>query len=119
RSVMPRQSNDSRFEGAVLTFVDITERKRLETRLVIEHAVTRLLADAESFREVAREILKAIAEGMNAEFAAFWMLKRRPDRLSCFTMLPQEETGRLKDFQRATRSAQYLAGEGLPGRVWS
>jgi PAS domain S-box-containing protein len=119
RAVLPRESSDGRFEGAVVTFVDVTDRKRLETRLVIEHAVTRLLADADSFREVAREILQAVADGLHAEFAALWMLKRRPDRLSCFTMLPQEETASLKDFQRATRSGQYLAGEGLPGRVWS
>jgi PAS domain S-box-containing protein len=119
RTVLPRQAPNGRFEGAVVTFADITDRKRLETRLVIEHAVTRLLADADSFREVAREILQAITEGLNADFAALWMLKRRPDRLSCFTMLPQEETVALKDFQRATRSGQYVAGEGLPGRVWS
>jgi PAS domain S-box-containing protein len=49
--------------GAVVTFVDIAARKRVERQRDVQHAVARVLAGATSTREVLPQLLQVVADG--------------------------------------------------------
>lgn len=58
------QRDDGGVAGLVGTMIDVTERKRIERRQAMEHAVTRVLADAESLDIAIPRIIQTICETM-------------------------------------------------------
>jgi diguanylate cyclase (GGDEF)-like protein/PAS domain S-box-containing protein len=58
--------------GCVTTFSDITARKLAEQRQAMEHAVTQVLASAESVAEAAPRILQTICESLGWACGAHW-----------------------------------------------
>jgi diguanylate cyclase (GGDEF)-like protein len=54
--------------GVIGTIVDITERKQSERRQAMEHAITRVLAEAESTDTAIMQILQTICETMGWEY---------------------------------------------------
>src|SRR6185503_3335182 len=66
--------------GEPLCFVgikrDITERKRTETRLTLQYAVTEILSQSRDFIESAARILKAACDSLDWEVGALWRVDR-------------------------------------------
>jgi PAS domain S-box-containing protein len=56
--------NDGDVVGLIGTIIDITERKQSERRQAMEHAVTRVLADAENLGDAVARIIQTICETM-------------------------------------------------------
>jgi diguanylate cyclase (GGDEF)-like protein/PAS domain S-box-containing protein len=54
--------------GVIGTIVDITERKQAERRQAMEHAITRVLAEAESIDTAITQILQTICETMGWDY---------------------------------------------------
>ncbi|MBI4484326.1 MAG: PAS domain S-box protein, partial [Acidobacteria bacterium] len=107
-------------EGMLVTAAirDVTERKRAERRLAAQHAVTRILAEADSLAEAAPEILRAVCENLGWEAGALWTVDRAANVLRCADVwhVPAEK---LQQFVTITRQSTFVPGVGLPGRVWS
>jgi PAS domain S-box-containing protein len=101
--------------GAVM---DITDRKRSEQRLLSQHAVTRILAEAATLTEATPGILQAICESMDWEVGTIWDVDVRDQVLRCVAVW---HTGAadISEFEAVTRGSQFTAGIGLPGRVWA
>jgi PAS domain S-box-containing protein len=97
--------------------LDITDRKRTESRLALQYAVTRILADCTDFNEATRQILSAACEHLDWDLGAFWIVDG-DDRLHCLDLCKKPGTN-VDEFERLTRNITFTKGVGLPGRVWA
>ena len=100
---------------------DITERKRDEQRRAAQHAVTRVLAEADSLDDAAPNILRTIGENLEWDWGALWSFDREreqagaPLRCACLWHVPDIETA---EFATVSRERTYVPGEGRIGQVW-
>ncbi len=100
---------------------DITERRRGEQRVAAAYAVTRVLAEADTFASAAPDMLRAIGENLEWDWGALWSFDREraqegaPLRCDCLWHVADIETA---EFATATRERSYASGEGRLGQVW-
>jgi PAS domain S-box-containing protein len=97
---------------------DITERKRAEERLRVEHSVGQILADAATIEEVAPRILRAVGECLGWDVGALWRVDREAEALRCVELWHNASI-EVSEFERVSRDFAFPPGLGLPGRVWS
>lgn len=64
--------SDGSIAGLIGTIIDITDRKQAEKRQAMEHAITRVLAEAESLATAIPEIIKIICGSMGWHCGARW-----------------------------------------------
>src|SRR5919108_1761066 len=96
---------------------DISSRKRAERRTMMEHAVTRLLAESRTVGEASSKILQVIGECLEWEFGALWAVDQSAKRLGCVEVW--HAAGKpFSAFQASCRRSTFELGVGLPGRVW-
>ena len=65
---------------------DITERKRAEQRLIAQHSVTQILAEAATIEEATPKILQALCECLGWDLGALWRIDREAGVLRCAQM---------------------------------
>ena len=96
----------------------VSERRRLEQRLRIKDAVSRVLAESPSMTDAAPKIIQVLCETAEWELGAIWKVDRSSNQLTCidFWCLPSVKVG---EFEAMTRQSKFPPGVGLPGRVWS
>ena len=97
---------------------DITERKRAEQRLVVQQAVTQILAESATLPEATPRILQAVCQSLAWDLGALWSVDREAALLRCVeTWHTPSLTAPL--FEATSRTTTFVRGRGLPGRVWS
>jgi diguanylate cyclase (GGDEF)-like protein/PAS domain S-box-containing protein len=69
--------------GVMIIVADITGRKRVEQRLRMEHAITRVLAESRSVDEAAPAVLRTIGEAAGWVYGGRWELDRTRNLLRC------------------------------------
>jgi diguanylate cyclase (GGDEF)-like protein/PAS domain S-box-containing protein len=69
--------------GFITLATDITERKRAERRLQMEHSVTRILEESRSVEDALPRLLHTIAEAGGWAYAARWELDKPANLLRC------------------------------------
>src|SRR4051812_16626230 len=96
---------------------ELAERKQVERRMAVEHAVTRALAGAEQLEPAAVLILEAIGTGLGWSLGCFWVVGRERERLEPAAVwnAPEVDPG---DFASRRWRSTFARGEGLPGRAW-
>jgi two-component system cell cycle sensor histidine kinase/response regulator CckA len=104
--------------AVVVSFSDITDRKRAEERLSAQYAVTRVLAESRSLEEAVPKIMQAVGQNLEWDCGIFWRVDKAASVLRC-----------LDQWQAASRDGDaFLAQawgrtfkleEGLPGRIWA
>ncbi|HXV84690.1 MAG TPA: MASE1 domain-containing protein, partial [Candidatus Binatia bacterium] len=96
----------------------ILERRRLEQRLRIKDAVSRILTESPSTTDTTPKIFRVLCETADWELGAIWNMDRSANQLICvdFWCLPFLHVG---EFEALTRQSQFAPGADLPGRVWS
>jgi serine phosphatase RsbU (regulator of sigma subunit) len=92
--------------------------ERAQRRLIVEHAVARILAGASDLAAAAAEILRAVADGLGWDAGAFWVLDRDLGALRCVELW-HEPGLEATEFERLSRQSTFRSGIGLPGRVWA
>ncbi len=97
---------------------DITARKRAERRAAVEHGVTRVLAGASTFHDVAGKVLQVVGEILGWSIGEFLIVDPEHNHLSCAEFWTSPSTS-ANEFESITRSITFAPGAGLPGRVWS
>ena len=97
---------------------DITDRKRAERRLTIQHAATRVLAESSSLREAVNQILQAICEGLRWETGALWRVDLHANVLR-YVEGWHATSANVEEFASISSQTAFPPGVGLPGRVWS
>jgi len=102
------------FVGAA---IDITERKRAEQRLMAQHTVTQILAQAATLQEATPKILQAVCESLVWDVGALWSLDIEAGVLRCVEVWHKESI-EIPEFEATSRGTTFIPGIGLPGRVW-
>jgi C4-dicarboxylate-specific signal transduction histidine kinase len=97
---------------------DITERKRAEQRLMAQHAVTQLLAEAATLDEVTPKILQIVCEFLLWNLGVLWTIDREAGVLRCVEVWHGKSVD-APQFEAASRESTFMPGIGLPGRIWS
>jgi len=97
---------------------DITERRKLERRLVAQFQVARTLAESDSLAVAAPALLQAICENLGWEMGQLWDLDREASvlRWAAVWRVPNLSA---EAFVGASRNLTFFRGVGLPGRVWA
>ncbi len=109
--------NEARDQG-VSFVLDLTERKRAEERLAVQHAVTRILAEAATVEAATPKILKALCEHLEWDLGALWRIDQQAGVLRCAELWRVESVEAVQ-FEAATRASTFRPGSGVPGRVWA
>ncbi len=116
--VTPLKDSFGNVAGWVSSTTDITQRKRAEVRLAAEHAITRILANAQSLDEAAPGIVQVLIDGLEADVGVLWIVDpKRPLLHSSLTNL-RAAAPALQHFLGESRRLSFAPGAGLPGRVW-
>jgi two-component system cell cycle sensor histidine kinase/response regulator CckA len=96
---------------------DISERKRAEWQLNIQHAISRVLAESSTLKQASAKILQTVCENLNWDVGEFWHLDRRAGVMQFDDVWIAPNTG-ADDFITLSRQMTFARGVGLPGRVW-
>jgi signal transduction histidine kinase len=98
--------------------IDVTERRRAEHRLLAQHRVSLILAEASTLEEATSRILQAVCECMGWHLGALWRSDREARVLRCTELwhMPLVEIAQVEAF---VRTSTYRMGHGLAGRVWA
>src|SRR4029077_12621537 len=89
-----------------------------DQRLIVEHAVTRMLATAATLEEVTPKILQTVCELLFWDVGTLWGIDREAGVLRCAEVWHDESVG-VPQFEAICRQLTFMPGVGLPGRVWS
>jgi PAS domain S-box-containing protein len=116
--VTPIKDSFGNITGWVSSASDITERKQAEVRLAAEHAVTRILANAQSLSEAASGIVHALLEGLDVDVGEFWEPDPKREKLSQTFAALRESIPALKTFIQESSRLHFNPGQSLPGNVW-
>jgi len=111
------------FNGSIAMFglmrmAVIIERAKFETRLIIQDAVSRIIAESAEPAETFPKILQAVCELAGWDFGALWQLDKKTNLLRC-SFAWSSPAVKSTEFETVTRRMCFGAGVGLPGLVWS
>ncbi|MDQ3677931.1 MAG: PAS domain S-box protein [Actinomycetota bacterium] len=118
-TISPIKSADGELSGASMIARDVTERRRTERYLDVQHQAARLMAESPTIDEALHALLRVIGEGMGWPVGACWMATAEgpPIELGCVAFW--QATGRkAQQLAAVSRSMKLAPGIGLPGRVW-
>ena len=100
------------------SFQDITDRKRAELRLRLQHAVSVALSEGSSLEQTNRKIIETLGGGMGWVLGELWTLDKVANVLRR-TETWQPPSSEFGDFAAASAPMAFERGQGLPGRVWA
>jgi diguanylate cyclase (GGDEF)-like protein/PAS domain S-box-containing protein len=110
-----------RIEGLVGTIIDISDRKRIERRLTMQHAVTRVLAEAENLSDVVPKIIRTICETMGWHYGALYRYHAHAQELRCDEMWGIDSPNIRRFMEAAGRRIVRVdgIGQGLVRRTFA
>ena len=117
-TVSPLRDAAGRIIGASKIARDITERKRVEERLRVQHTVAQILAEAATIEEATPRILRAMGECLGWDVGTLWRVDPDAEALHCVELWHKASI-EVPEFERASREFTFVPSLGLPGRVWS
>ena len=117
-TVSPMRDAKGAIVGASKIARDITERKRAEERLRVQHTVAQILAEAATIEDATPRMLRAMGECLGWDVGALWRVDREAEALRCVELWHKASIG-VPEFERVSREFTFVPGLGLPGRVWS
>ncbi|HEY6229979.1 MAG TPA: PAS domain S-box protein [Pyrinomonadaceae bacterium] len=96
---------------------DTTERRRTESRLALQYAVTRILSESSDVHTGAQSILRAACETLDWEVGVLWKVDPQEGVLRSIDIC---HPGSLEtpEFDKASQTYVFKKGVGLPGRIW-
>ena len=95
----------------------MSELERARSRLGVQSAATRILAEAQTLDAATSQIVQAVCENLGWAFGAVWQIDERAGELRCVASWNSPDAQTPK-FATLTRHATFSRGVGLPGRVW-
>lgn len=114
-TVVPLSRNGTSI-GAYGIFRDLTEEKHAERHLRAQYAVVEALAHSATIEEAAPWVLRAVAESVDWQVGAMWIVDKAASNLRCLDLWCAADVS-AEEFERETRNRQFTRGSG-PGRTW-
>ena len=110
-----------RIAGLVGTIIDISDRKRIERRLTMQHAVTRVLAEAENLNDVVPKIIRTICETMGWHYGALYRYEAHERVLRCEELWGIDSPNIRRFMEAAARRVVDVdeKGQGLVRRTFA
>ena len=96
---------------------DITERRRIEHRLALQYAITRIVSRSIDFVEGTHEILETVCEGLGWQVGVLWSVDHQEKVLRCVDIWHAPAID-ATEFELACVTTTFGKGLGLPGRIW-
>ena len=93
----------------------IQQRDDLDRRLLVQFAISRALAEAETVEDALGRVLHELGTQLEWQFAAFWLLDEAIQQLKCAAVW---RSGGYHEFEATTRARTFPRGSGVPGTVW-
>jgi PAS domain S-box-containing protein len=112
------RAGDRAPHAVVASLTDITEQKRGEQRLRVQHAITRVLAEATTLKEAAAVILETLCEPLGWDLGILWIVDRQANVLRCMDSWARPKS-EVAAFEASSRKRTFMRAVGLPGRVWA
>jgi diguanylate cyclase (GGDEF)-like protein/PAS domain S-box-containing protein len=106
--------------GVIGTIVDITERRQAEKRQMMEHAVTRALAEAGTVPETMTAVLRTLCTDLGWHYGARWRWNPASGRLQRAESWGPDSAG-IRQFDEAIASFEIeprADGSGLASRAF-
>jgi diguanylate cyclase (GGDEF)-like protein/PAS domain S-box-containing protein len=113
----PRAVRSAAGDVVVSIARDITERKRAEQLLKLEHSVARYLADAENLQAGLKATLRAICETEGWDCGRYLLVDEAAGVLRLSEAWGIQSEG-IERFLASSRTVSYGPGAGLAGSVW-
>jgi diguanylate cyclase (GGDEF)-like protein/PAS domain S-box-containing protein len=103
---------DGGIAGLIGTIIDITERKQAEQRLTLEHAVTRLLSEADRSSGIMSKIIQIIGEAFGCACGAYWIEDAHEQVMACDEIwsVPSTEIMEFAESNRQFRHPLHMSG---------
>jgi PAS domain S-box-containing protein len=105
--------------GWVSSVSNISERKRAEVRLAAEHAITRILTNANSLEEAAPGIVQVLLDALEMDVGTLWVVNGKQSRLEPMVTKLRQPSTRLTEFLEEQQKQSLPIGAGIPGKVWT
>jgi phosphoserine phosphatase RsbU/P len=114
----PLWGSDGQLVGVASMSLDLTARRRAETRLRVQYELARTLGEARSLEEAIPRLLRSVCDALGWDMGAVWGLDMERPVLRCVATWrsPESDAG---DFEDLTAQTTFRKGMGLPGRVWA
>jgi PAS domain S-box-containing protein len=103
--------------GVVINSRDITDRKRMERRLMVQYEAARILAEAESLSTAAPRLLEAICESLGWDIGQIFVVDNDANALRWLASW-QVPSLNAHEFVEASRGRSFQRDVGFPGRIW-
>ena len=108
---------DGKVAGLIGNIIDVTELRRAEQRLRMEHAVTRVLAEADSIQAGLKGMMCAICDAEGWDCARVYLADEDSGVLRYAESWGIDHPG-VRNFIERTRDMVFSPGQGLAGRAW-
>ena len=94
------------------TVQDITKRQQAEQRLMAQHTVTQVLAQASTLQEATAKILQAVCECLVWDVGALWSLDKEAGVLRCVEVWHKRSI-EVPEFEAISHETTFIPGIGL------
>jgi diguanylate cyclase (GGDEF)-like protein/PAS domain S-box-containing protein len=109
----PLQDKEGEIIGSVVVFRDVSDRQRDQERSQYHHAITRILAEAESIEKAIPETIEQICRGFNWVFGAFWLLDAKENVL-CYVDDAQQPNPDILKFEALAKQLIFSKRTDVP-----
>ncbi|MEH1904741.1 MAG: adenylate/guanylate cyclase domain-containing protein [Nostoc sp.] len=124
-SVIPKKIKE--LEDIVYIGRDITARQHREQRTSTQYAITRILSESQSVKQVIPQILQSICQNLEWDLGELWTPSQYIGTLvqghsinavlRCVEIWSSRAIS-VREFKAITWQTTYTPGVGLPGRIW-
>ncbi|MEH1933681.1 MAG: adenylate/guanylate cyclase domain-containing protein [Nostoc sp.] len=124
-SVIPKKIKG--LEDIVYIGRDITARQHREQRTSTQYAITRILSESQSVKQVIPQILQSICQNLGWDLGELWTPSQyigtsiQGHSINAVLRCVEIWSSRLisvREFKAITWQTTYIPGVGLPGRIW-
>ncbi len=124
-SVIPKQTKG--LEDIVYIGRDITARQHREQRTSAQYAITRILSESQTVKQVIPQILQSICQNLGWDLGELWAPSQyigtsvQGHSLNAVLRCVEIWSSRVisaREFKAITWQTTYTPGVGLPGRIW-
>ena len=106
---------ENKLIGAVVSFTDVSEAKKAEKIVALQHSVSKILAERGTSDQTITDVIETVCTKIGWDLGAFWQLNLTGDALRLSAKY-SDRAANLSSFEELSEKFKFKPGEGLPGR---